>query len=89
MQYRVTFGPMARADLLKLFEELCLNLSTMPERGTARFDLRPGLRTIGFERKATIAFRVKGDSVAILRILYRGRSLEKALGFHHRRDPRA
>ena len=50
----------------------------MPNRGTEHSDLRPGLRTIGFRRRVTIAFRVKGDSVAILRILYGGRSVELA-----------
>jgi hypothetical protein len=33
---------------------------------------------MGFRRKVTIAFRVKGESVAILRILYGGRSAELA-----------
>jgi toxin ParE1/3/4 len=43
-------------------------------------NLRPGLRTIGFERRATIAFTVKGEDVIILRILYGGRSLDLAFG---------
>ncbi len=32
----------------------CL-LRTFPERGTKRNDIRQGLRTMGFERRATIA----------------------------------
>jgi toxin ParE1/3/4 len=59
-------------------EETCLSLRTMPNRGTERSDLRPGLRTMGFRRRVTIAFRVKGNSVTILRILYGGRSVEVA-----------
>jgi toxin ParE1/3/4 len=59
-------------------EKTCLSLGTMPNRGTERPDLRPGLRTMGFRRRITIAFRVKGDSVSILRILYGGRSAELA-----------
>jgi toxin ParE1/3/4 len=59
-------------------ERTCLSLARMPNRGTERFDLRPGLRTMGFRRRVTIAFRVKGDSVSILRILYGGRSAELA-----------
>ncbi len=59
-------------------EKVCLGLGTMPDRGTKRSDLRPGLRTMGFRRRVTIAFRVKGDSVSILRILYGGRSVEQA-----------
>jgi toxin ParE1/3/4 len=59
-------------------ERTCLSLGTMPNRGMERFDLRPGLRTMGFRRRVTIAFRVRGDSVSILRILYGGRSAELA-----------
>jgi len=33
---------------------------------------------MGSRRKVTIAFRVKGESVAILRILYGGRGAELA-----------
>lgn len=40
-------------------EEVCLSLSNFPKRGTQRDDLGAGLRTIGFERLATIAFRVQ------------------------------
>ena len=41
-----------------------------PHRGTR---LRSGLRRVGFERRATILFRVRGDEVLILRVLARGR----------------
>lgn len=36
-------------------EECCRSLSVFPNRGTARDDLRPGLRILGFERRAVIA----------------------------------
>jgi hypothetical protein len=39
----------------------------------------PGLRTIGFERRATIAFQVMQDEVVILRIFYGGEDYERAL----------
>jgi len=55
-------------------EVCCRNLTTLPERGARRDDLRPGLRVLGFERRALIAFRLTGgDTVTILRILYGGR----------------
>jgi len=59
-------------------EHFCRKMTPFPQRGTARNDLRPGLRTVGFERRATIAFTVKGEDVIILRILYAGRSLDLA-----------
>jgi toxin ParE1/3/4 len=63
---------------IERIEDACMSLRTMPNRGTLREDLRPGLRFIGFERRALIAFRVSTGSVAILRILYGGRSIERA-----------
>ena len=38
----------------------------------------PGLRIIGFERSAAIAFRVTGDTVEVLRILRRGQDIPDA-----------
>jgi len=59
-------------------EHFCRKMTPFPQRGTARNDLRQGLRTVGFERRATIAFTVKGEDIIILRILYAGRSLDLA-----------
>jgi toxin ParE1/3/4 len=63
---------------IERIEKFCMSLQTLPNRGTLREDLRPGLRVIGFERRALIAFRVRSSNVAILRILYGGRSVERA-----------
>ena len=54
-------------------------LEISPARGTRRDDIRPGLRTIGFERRATIAFRIVGREVVIIRIFYGGRDFERIL----------
>jgi toxin ParE1/3/4 len=59
-------------------ERFCMGMTPFPRRGTARDDLRPGLRTVGFERRVTIAFTLSGDDIVILRILYTGRSLDLA-----------
>lgn len=65
-------------------EATCLSLQTFPERGTRREQIRPGLRTIGFERRATIAFLVIENEVLIVRIFHGGRDFERAL--HENRD---
>jgi toxin ParE1/3/4 len=57
-------------------EDCCRNLAVFPERGIRRDDLRPGLRILGFERRAAIALQVGVETVTILRILYGGRDLE-------------
>ena len=59
-------------------EAFCLGFIDVPERGTRRDDLRPGLRTAGFERRVTIAFTVTADAVIFLRILNGGRDLAAA-----------
>ena len=57
----------------------CLDFATFPERGTRRDDLRPGLRTIGYQRRVTIAFHVTTRAVIVDRILYGGRNLDALL----------
>jgi len=60
-------------------ETACMALETFPERGTRRDDIRPGLRTMGFERRATIVFQVTRADVVIVRIFYGGQDFERAL----------
>ena len=60
-------------------EAACLALETFPERGARRDDIRPGLRTIGFERRATIVFQVIEAEVVIVRIFYGGQDYERLL----------
>lgn len=62
-------------------EQFIAKLELGPERGTRRDDIRPGLRTVGFERRLTVAFLVR-EQVTILRIFYGGRDWEGALGSH-------
>lgn len=64
---------------IERIEAACLALATFPERGTKRDDIRPGLRTIGFERRATIAFRVDKAEVVIIRVFYGGQDFERKL----------
>jgi toxin ParE1/3/4 len=58
----------------------CQGLIIFPKRGTRRDDLLPGLRTIGFERRVTIAFVVEKDRVLIEGIFYGGQNFEAAFG---------
>ena len=55
----------------------CEGLADFPHRGTPHDDLVPGLRSIPFERRATIAYLVRGNRVLIARVLYAGRDLTK------------
>ena len=71
--YRIAGGYIDR------IEEACMALSTFPKRGTRREDIMPGLRTVGFERRVTIAFRVLKAQVEIVTIAYAGRNFEDDL----------
>lgn len=58
--------------------DYCITFETFPERGLRRDDVSPGLRLVGYRRKATIAFRVAGKTVTILRIYHGGRNIDLA-----------
>lgn len=57
----------------------CEGLAPFPHRGTARDDIRPGLRTIGYKKRIVIAFAILDNTVAILGIFYGGRDYETIL----------
>ena len=54
----------------------CTGLASFPRRGQKRDDLLPRLRTVGFERRATIAFVVTTDAVLVEGIFYGGQDFE-------------
>ena len=57
----------------------CLAFSTFPHRGTRRDDIRRGLRTVGYRRRATIAFEVTDNTVNILGVYCGGQDYETDL----------
>lgn len=61
-------------------EAFCTKLDLASERGSARDNIRPGLRAIGFERSATIAFVATDARVTILRVFRRGRNWTREFG---------
>ncbi|MGW9550746.1 type II toxin-antitoxin system RelE/ParE family toxin [Citricoccus zhacaiensis] len=60
---------------------MCMSLDVLPYRGAQRDDIRPGLRTLGFRRRAVIAFRIseKSRQVDILGVYYGGREVPMTL----------
>ena len=72
-------GPAVAGGYIDRIEAACMALESFPERGTRRDDIRPGLRVIGFERRATIIFQVLEDEVIIVRVFYGGQDYEAAL----------
>lgn len=67
---------------LAYFERIrdyCLALDRFPERGTPWHHVSRGVRVVGFERRVSIAFRIKSQTVTIVRVLYGGRDIPKSL----------
>lgn len=54
-------------------QRYCLGLADFPDRSTRRDAIRPGLRTLRYRRRVTLAFHVTDTTVVILRLLYGGR----------------
>jgi plasmid stabilization system protein ParE len=57
----------------------CEDLATFPLRGTVREEIRPGLRTVGYKKRVTIAFDVTESQVTVHGIFYGGQNFEIAL----------
>lgn len=55
--------------------DYCSDFNTFPERGTRHDDVKQGLRTVGYRRRATIAFTIKDKTVTIIRIFHGGRDV--------------
>jgi toxin ParE1/3/4 len=73
-------GPEIAITYVRRLRAYCESFETFPERGRRRDDIRPGLRLIGFERRAVIAFTVKDNAIEIGRVFYGGRDVEALLG---------
>jgi toxin ParE1/3/4 len=72
-------GPAVAIAYVRRIRDACMALEHFPERGTKRDDILKGLRTIGFERRVTIGFRVFNTKVEIVTVAYGGRNFESGL----------
>ena len=68
-------SPQRAMAYVERIETYCLAFADFPERGTRRDEIRPGLRTVGFEGRVTLAFHLGEGEVTIDRVLYAGREL--------------
>jgi toxin ParE1/3/4 len=59
------------------------SLDVVAERGRSLEDIAPGLRVIGFEKRAVIAFEVTERFVTVLRVYYGGQDWERSLREHY------
>ena len=59
--------------------DFCESLSTFPERGNRRDDVRPGLRITNYRKRVVIAFAIDADVVSVLGVFYGGQDYETFL----------
>lgn len=74
-----TGSPATALAYIQRLEVFCRSFSHAAERGSAREDIRPGLRILGFERRVTVVFSVTEVDVTILRLFYGGRNWQEEL----------
>ncbi len=54
----------------------CLGLAEFPESWRLRDDLAVGIRTLVFERRVVIAYRIENRGIVILRVFYAGQQID-------------
>jgi toxin ParE1/3/4 len=59
-------------------EGAAAKLTDYPRRGRPRDEVRPGLRSIPFERAVTIFYDVVGDNVEVVRVIHARRDVTAA-----------
>lgn len=65
-------NPAAAARFVRDLRQRAELLTEFPASGRARDELRSGARTLAFDRKVLILYRIGPDSVRILRVRYKG-----------------
>ncbi len=74
-------SPEIAAQYTEAIVSHCEKLNLSPVRGTARDDIRPGLRITNYKKRTIIAFVVDAEAgqVSILGLFYGGQDYESAL----------
>ncbi len=72
-------SPQTTLGYIDRLENYVRSFDYASERGTLRNDIREGLRTVGFERRVTIAFNVTEQKVVVLGFFYGGQNWQEVL----------
>jgi toxin ParE1/3/4 len=71
---RVSANPSVARRYVERIHARCRLIPTLPHAGRQRDDLAPGLRSVAFERRAVIIYRVVGETVEITNVFHGGRN---------------
>lgn len=72
--------PDIAANYIDAIVEHCEGLAEFPNRGRARGDIRPGLRTTTYRGRTVIAYALREETIAIMGIFHGGRDYATILG---------
>lgn len=70
------FYPVNAERFTRRLTKACLELGIAPHLGTKHDELAPGIRATGFERRATIYFKIIENQVVILGVFYGGHTFK-------------
>ena len=70
---RVSASPVTAQRYVARIRQRCRRITLLPHAGRPRDDLAPGLRSVPFERRAVIIYRVIGETVEITNVFHGGR----------------
>jgi toxin ParE1/3/4 len=70
-------SPERAIGFVRRIRAACLELVRFSERGRLRNDLAENVRTLVFERRVVIAYRLENRSIVILRVFYAGQQIDK------------
>jgi toxin ParE1/3/4 len=65
-------SPERAASFVGRIRQFCESLAEFPERGRLREDFGAGIRTLSFERRIVVAYRLERRTVVVLRVFYAG-----------------
>lgn len=70
---RVSASPVVARRYVERLRARCGHIATLPLAGRPRDDLAPGLRSVAFERRVVIVYRVHNEAVEITNIFHGAR----------------
>ncbi len=72
-------NPMSAIALIRKIRTQCATLETMAERGPLRERLGSGIRIFVIDRTVTVAYRIDGGCIEIMRVFYAGQNIPESL----------
>lgn len=70
---QISASPIVARRYIERIRARCRHIATLPLAGRPREDLAPGLRSVAFERRIVILYRVIKDSIEITNIFHGAR----------------